>query len=133
MKALFLASVAGVGLFGVSALASDLPVKAPVNRAPIAAPPYNWSGFYLGANFGGGLVGGGVEYGFKPNWTVKLEYDYLALSGWNSATVPVVALNRDVQMVKAGVNYKFESGTPAGPEASSAGGAGGNTEGLAKA
>jgi opacity protein-like surface antigen len=28
---------------------------------------------------GGWLLGGGIEYGFKPNWTVKLEYDYLKL------------------------------------------------------
>src|SRR5262245_46145193 len=28
---------------------------------------------------GGWLFGGGLEYGLKPNWTVKLEYDYLNL------------------------------------------------------
>ena len=61
----------------------------------------------------GWLAGGGIEYGFKPHWTVKLEYDYLGLSNWNSPTVPSVALNRDLQMVKAGINYKFESGVPA--------------------
>ena len=32
------------------------------------------------------------------------------MASWNSATVPAVALNRDVQLVKAGINYKFESG-----------------------
>jgi hypothetical protein len=58
----------------------------------------------------GWLVGAGLEYGFKPHWTVRLEYDYLALANWTSATVPAVSLNRDVQMVKAGINYKFESG-----------------------
>ena len=61
---------------------------------------------------GGWLIGGGIEYGFKAHWTVKLEYDYLALSSWNSATVPAVGLSRDVQMIKAGINYKFESGLP---------------------
>jgi opacity protein-like surface antigen len=233
MKAtLLLASVAVVGLFGASALASDLPTKAPVSKTQITAPPYNWSGFYVGANFGGAwtngslnipgnnfygglteliggvqagynfqagrlllgvegdfdgatfnhptfpvptlgsvsnhwmstvgariglvndrwlvfaklgggwvhsdaivnlpgspswngsstnggwLIGGGIEYGFKAHWTVKLEYDYLALSNWNSATVPVVALNHDVQTIKAGINYKFESGVSAAAEAS---------------
>ena len=206
VKTLFLASIAVLALFGASALASDLPTKAPVNKTPIAAPPYNWSGFYVGANFGGAwtngslnipgnnfyggitefiggvqagynfqaghlllgiegdfdwasfnhpalpvptlgsvshrwmstvagrvglvndrwlvfaklgggwvhsdatvnvpgspiwngsstnggwLIGGGIEYGFKAHWTVKLEYDYLALSNWNSATVPAVAI-----------------------------------------
>ena len=226
MKTIFLAGVAVVALFAASALASDLPTKAPVNKTPIAPPPYNWSGFYVGANFGGAwtngslnipgnnfyggitefiggvqagynfqaghlllgvegdfdwatfnhptfpaptlgsvsnhwmstvagrvglvndrwlvfaklgggwvqssaivnvpgspswngsstnggwLIGGGIEYGFKSHWTVKLEYDYLALSNWNSATVPAVGLSRDVQMIKAGINYKFESGLP---------------------
>jgi outer membrane immunogenic protein len=28
----------------------------------------------------GWLVGGGVEYGFTPNWTMRVEYDHLGLS-----------------------------------------------------
>jgi opacity protein-like surface antigen len=208
MQKLFLACVAAAGLLSGSALASDLPVKAPVYRAPIA-PLYNWSGFYVGANLGGGwsngslnipgnnlyggltefiagvqagynfqaghflfgvegdfdwasfrhpvlptptlghvdqhwigtvagrvglvhdrwlvfakvgggwvqgdaelnlpgtvwsgsstssgwLAGGGIEYGFKSHWTVKLEYNYLGLSNRNSPTVPSVAFNRDL-------------------------------------
>ena len=230
VQKIFLAGIAAAGLLSGSALASDLPVKAPLYKAPIAAPPYNWSGFYVGANFGGGwsngslnipgnnlygglsefiggvqagynfqaghflfgvegefdgagfahpvlpaptlgfvdqhwigtvagrvglvndrwlvfaklgggwvnsnatlnlpgtvwngsstssgwLAGAGIEYGFKSHWTVKLEYDYLGLSNWNSPTVPSVALNRDLQMVKAGINYKFESGLSAEAEA----------------
>ena len=66
-----------------------------------------WSG---SSTKDGWLVGGGLEYGFKPHWTISLQYDFLSLANWNSATVPSVALNRDVQMVKAGINYKFESG-----------------------
>ncbi len=235
MKILLVAGIAALAFIGSSAFASDLPTKAPINKIPIAPPPYNWSGFYVGANFGSGwgngslnipgnnfyggiteliggvqagynfqaghvllgaeadfdlasfnhptfpaptlgsvsnhwmstvagriglvddrwlvfaklgggwvgseaivnlpgspswsgsstnggwLIGGGIEYGFKPHWTVKLEYDYLALSNWNSATVPVVALNRDVQMVKFGANYKFESGVTEVAEPSRAG------------
>jgi hypothetical protein len=60
----------------------------------------------------GWLVGVGVEYGFKSHWTIKLEYDYLALSNWTSPTVPPIQLNRDVQIVKFGANYKFDSGLP---------------------
>ena len=83
---------------------------------------------------GGWLIGGGIEYGFKANWTVKLEYDYLALSNWHSATFPAVGLSRDVQMIKAGINYKFESGY-AGAEPSHAGhsGAPAKDEDLQKA
>jgi hypothetical protein len=83
----------------------------------------------------GWLFGGGIEYGFKPNWTVKLEYDYLELGNWTSATVPAVTLSRDVQMIKLGMNYKFYSGVPvtAGASSSSAGSSGGSIEDLAKA
>jgi opacity protein-like surface antigen len=230
VKTVFLAGIVALELLGASALASDLPTKAPVNKTPTAPPPYNWSGFYVGANFGGGwasgslnipgnnfyggiteliggvqagynfqaghvllgaeadvdwasfnhptlsaptlgsvsnhwmstvagrvglvndrwlvfaklgggwvrseaianlpgspswsgsstnggwLIGGGIEYAFKPHWTVKLEYDYLALSSWSSTTAPVVALSHDVQMVKFGANYKFESGVTAAAE-----------------
>jgi opacity protein-like surface antigen len=242
---LFVASIAVIGLFGAPALAADLPVKAPANNAPILAPSYNWSGFYVGANFGGAwtngilnipannlydgitefiggveagynfqaghllfgvegdfdgaafdhpslpvatlgsvsqrwistvagrfgvvndrwlvfgklgggwvqsnavlnvpapgwngsstdggwLFGGGIEYGFKADWTVKLEYDYLTQSNWTSTTVPAVQLSRDVQMIKAGVNYKFESGVSAAAEPSSPGGSAEPSEDLAK-
>ena len=61
VKAFLLTSVAVFGLFGASALASDLPTKAPVNKTPIAAPPYNWSGFYVGANFGGAWTNGSLN------------------------------------------------------------------------
>ena len=233
MRRPFLASVAVVGFFGSSALASDLPTKAPLSKTPIVAPAYDWSGLYIGANFGAGwtngslniprnnfyggitefiggvqagynfqadhllfgvegdfdwasfnhpalpfptlgavnqrwvgtaagrigvvddrwlvfaklgggwvqsdatvnipgspswngsstssgwLAGGGIEYGFKSHWTVKLEYDYLALSNWTSPTSPAVGLNHDVQMIKAGINYKFKPGVSeaAGPSA----------------
>src|SRR5215467_9748788 len=59
---------------------------------------------------GGWLFGGGLEYGFKPNLTVKLEYDYLKLGDWTASTVPAVSWRRDPQMVTLGMNYKFERG-----------------------
>ncbi len=73
-------------------------------------PGVSWNG---SSTKDGWLIGGGVEYGLKPHWTVRLEYDYLALADWNSPTVPTVALNRDVQMVTASINYKFKSGVSA--------------------
>ncbi len=59
MKTFLVASIAFVGLVGASAFASDLPTKGPA-YTPIAAPPYNWSGFYVGANFGGAWTNGGL-------------------------------------------------------------------------
>lgn len=42
------AIIVPVGMAG----ASDLPVRMPVKAAPIVAPPFNWTGFYVGANAG---------------------------------------------------------------------------------
>lgn len=71
---------------------------------------------FSGSNTSSGwLAGAGLEYGFKPHWTLRLEYDYLALAGWTSPTVPPIALNHDLQMVTAGISYKFEAGAPDTP------------------
>jgi outer membrane immunogenic protein len=74
-----------------------------------------------GNNTGGWLLGAGFEYAFTNNWTVKFEYDYLGL-GNRTFVVPAGAPflagdtftsnNRNVQMVKVGVNYLFNWGAP---------------------
>jgi opacity protein-like surface antigen len=79
------------------------------SNASVNFPGVTWQGSNTGS---GWLAGAGIEYGFKSHWTLKLEYDRIALGNWTSATVPPIQLNRDVQMVKFGVNYKFESGLP---------------------
>ena len=56
------------------------------------------------------MVGAGLEYGFKSHWTVRLDYQYFAMPAWDSPTIPAVALDRNVQMVTAGVSYKFDAG-----------------------
>ena len=85
----------------------------------------NFNGFGNCSNSTGGwLLGAGFEYAFTNNWTVKLEYDYLGL-GSRTFVIPAGALapgfaadtfttnNRNVQMVKVGVNYLFNWGAPA--------------------
>jgi outer membrane immunogenic protein len=64
----------------------------------------------------GWLAGGGIEWAFAPNWTARLEYDFLGLNN-QSLTVPVgtpfingdvvTVTNRDVQTLTLGVNYLF--------------------------
>ena len=51
IKGLFLAgaTVAGLPIYAVSA--ADLPAKMPP-KVPLVAPPYSWTGFYVGANVG---------------------------------------------------------------------------------
>ena len=64
----------------------------------------------------GWLVGGGIEWGFAPNWTAKIEYNKLFLDNRSftvAAGTPfiggdVITLsNQDVQTVTVGVNYLF--------------------------
>jgi outer membrane immunogenic protein len=63
-------------------------------------------------------VGAGIEWAFAPNWSMKIEYDYLGL---NSRTFVVPAggffggdtfatSNPNVQMAKIGFNYLFNYG-----------------------
>src|SRR5262245_17101872 len=52
------AALAAIGV-AVAAHAADMPTKA--LPAPIAVPPYNWSGFYVGANFGGAWTSGSLN------------------------------------------------------------------------
>lgn len=90
MKKILLASAALVAL-SVPSLAADLPVKAA--PAPVYAPIYSWSGFYLGAHIGyaftgsddvlgfanddssGFMIGGqlGYDWQLSPNWVIGLE------------------------------------------------------------
>lgn len=64
----------------------------------------------------GWLLGGGVEWAFADNWSVRAEYDFLGLSNRSlavPATVPVIGgdvltlHDRDVQMLTVGINYRF--------------------------
>jgi outer membrane immunogenic protein len=50
MKTCIAAGIIGAAFFGASALAADIPVKAPASVGPVAG--VGWSGFYLGANIG---------------------------------------------------------------------------------
>lgn len=54
MKKLLLASLATVALASTAAFGADLPVKAPVYKAP-PAPVTSWTGCYLDAGFGYGM------------------------------------------------------------------------------
>jgi len=67
----------------------------------------------------GWLVGAGAEWAFANNWSAKIEYDYLGLSG-RTFTVPVgspflvgdtfTTGRPNVQMAKVGINYRFNWG-----------------------
>ena len=57
MKKILLAGVAFTALIAGPAIAADL--ARPVYRAPVAvvaAPAWNWTGFYIGGNLGGAWI-----------------------------------------------------------------------------
>src|SRR6185369_15817918 len=107
--------VAGLGFLALAAMpasAADLPRGAPY-RAPVYAPQYNWTGFYLGINGGGGfgdsdwngfavsnkpsggMVGGTAGYNWQgagSPWVFGLEgdLDWTNIKGtFVNATCPI--------------------------------------------
>jgi outer membrane immunogenic protein len=111
MKKLLVAGIAAAAFCGASALAADLPTKAPAYKAaPVAAPIFNWSGCYIGGNVGAGwqrnsvtdvtlvpnfdtgsdtgtgVVGGGqvgCDYQFANSWVIGIQgmYDWAGING----------------------------------------------------
>jgi outer membrane immunogenic protein len=64
----------------------------------------------------GWLVGGGLEWAFANNWSIRAEYDYFGLSGRSltvPATFPILAGDtfttgkNNIQMATVGINYRF--------------------------
>ncbi len=65
---------------------------------------------------GGWLAGGGVEFAFTPDWTARIEYDYLGLKSW-TASSPFLGgdafnVNHNMQILTGGVTCKFNWGSP---------------------
>lgn len=109
MRKITVALLAGFALSIVgngAGLAADLSTKAPAYRAP-AFPVYNWTGFYVGINGGGGwgrsnwasiptgdfntsggLVGGTLGYNFQYGpwvWGLEGDIDWANINGNSSA------------------------------------------------
>jgi outer membrane immunogenic protein len=98
MKKFWLGTIGFIALGVVPAVAADLPTRT-YTKAPayVAAPIYNWTGFYVGGHVGGAFTGddsiaggltrnndgtflGGVQVGadyqFAPNWVAGIEGQY---------------------------------------------------------
>jgi outer membrane immunogenic protein len=66
----------------------------------------------------GGLLGLGAEYGFLPNWSAKLEYNFMdfgkTTTNYTIITTPAAAIpaipvttNDFVHVIKGGINYRW--------------------------
>src|SRR5262245_18985079 len=75
----------------------------------------------------GAMIGAGIEHAFAPNWSAKIEYNYMDFGTENLAFLATICrpgvqcrtdgtINADVtqrmHLVKFGLNYRFNWGTP---------------------
>lgn len=77
-----------------------------------------WTGYYNNNDTQSGwTVGVGIEWAWTPNWSVKLEYDYLSFDDghkyYNAGYY--YDNNNDVSVVKLGINYRFGGPTAVAP------------------
>ena len=67
----------------------------------------------------GVMFGAGVEYAFTPNWSAKIEYNYIDFDVESYAfpisvlgvAVPITAgvdVDQRQHLIKAGINYRFD-------------------------
>jgi outer membrane immunogenic protein len=87
------------------------------NPPGVVGVPAGTSAASLSSNstLGGWTAGVGVEWAFAGNWSARAEYDYIGLQNQTyTVTGPGVfsgdrigTSNRSIQLVTAGLNYKF--------------------------
>lgn len=78
--------------------------------------------YYSGGNTRTGwTLGAGVEYGFAPNWSFKVEYNYVDFGSKNVTLAEASSdrwvtfdVDQNMHIVKAGLNYRF-GGAAAAP------------------
>ncbi len=68
----------------------------------------------VSVDISGWVVGGGWEYAFAPNWSFKVEYDYMKFGDKNvffpnNATTARIS-DQSLQTVLVGLNYRFGTG-----------------------
>jgi outer membrane immunogenic protein len=91
-----------------------------VREKHTASLPVGLDGFTLSdsGNRWGWVIGGGVELAFAPNWSGKLEYNYLDFGKKTyDFTLPdgdgvSVRIRQSMHTVKVGLNYRFGWGAP---------------------
>jgi outer membrane immunogenic protein len=111
MKRMLLASAAFVLFAGTSVLAADLPVKAPVYKAPPPPPIFSWAGFYVGGNVG-------YSWGRASTDLTETQINTATVTGPNgsaTATVTTTSVGNDRARLdgplggfQAGYNWQFD-------------------------
>jgi outer membrane immunogenic protein len=83
MKKHFLLGVAFAALVAASpAIAADMPVKAPIYKAPVV-DPWNWTGFYVGGNVGYSWGRSATDATFSaPPLATQSRSSSFSMDGW---------------------------------------------------
>ena len=88
------------------------------DRATVGtAPPPPFGSGSNGSTRVGWTAGGGVEWAFRPSWSVKGEYLHMDLGSANTTVVfpadfLVYRFQHQYDIVRVGFNYKFTTGGP---------------------
>jgi outer membrane immunogenic protein len=90
--------IAVAGLIGTPALAADMAIKAP---PPPPAPVYSWTGFYIGANVGGGWGHQNISY--SPNDPASVGF----INSGNAVLGDSFKSSGVVGGLQLGYNYQF--------------------------
>src|SRR5262245_20206924 len=105
MKKLAIA-IAAIALIGTPAFAADMAVKArPAAPAPMPAPVYNWTGWYVGLNAGG-------AWGHSDNSTSTVfndpgYFDPTSIPAIASAGAQSTDLSGFTGGIQAGYNWQW--------------------------
>lgn len=115
MKKILIAGAALAALMGTPALAADMPVKAPVYKAP---PPavYSWTGFYLGVDGGGEWGRSNTNSPIANSGPCPTCYIASVITDINNQAVQRVNSSGGNFGVEAGYNFKINPSAVAGVE-----------------
>jgi outer membrane immunogenic protein len=112
LSAFLIGGIAAI-VFGQIASASDLPMRAPVYKAP-PPPVYNWTGFYIGGNAGYGWGNSDATSNFTcPSGTAVLDCQYTIpanLAAVNNAASGSLSPDGFTGGIQAGYNWQVGSG-----------------------
>jgi outer membrane immunogenic protein len=135
MKRFVVACVGLLALVAGAASAADLPPRyAQPYRAPVYSPVYNWTGFYVGLNGGGGwgrsqwdgvnkfdvsggLIGGTIGYNWQFNQFVigaEGDLDWTSIRGTTTTLCPPGCSTRNhwLATVRGRAGYAFDRFLP---------------------
>jgi outer membrane immunogenic protein len=79
-------------------------------------PAFGTTGYFSNDRWGY-AAGAGIEWGFAPNWSAKIEYMHYGFDGDTSplgtlSGITTAAVRTNIDTVKAGLNYRFNWAGP---------------------